>query len=75
MLREGDLRGVATFSMEGAYFGLLRATSCARDDDNFFAPKTFVILSISEATQNLKNINRDISLMLNMTKTAVIARI
>ena len=37
---------------EGAYCGLPRAISCARDDDNFFAPKTFVILSISEVSQS-----------------------
>ena len=30
--REGVLRGVATLAREGAYFGLPRATSCARND-------------------------------------------
>ena len=32
--REGDLRTVATLSREGAFFGLPRAISCARNDGN-----------------------------------------
>ncbi|MGX2971115.1 hypothetical protein [Helicobacter sp. 23-1048] len=45
----------------GAYYGLPRATSCARNDSNFFMLKTFVILSVAKYLKNLKNKNRDIS--------------
>ncbi|MGX2972050.1 hypothetical protein [Helicobacter sp. T3_23-1059] len=34
--------------------GLPRATSCARNDNNFFMLKTFVILSVSEVSQKSK---------------------